>query len=68
MLKGLIARNVRKIQDKIYDFSMKTLPPSEWAEKNLILSSESKFSGMFSYNKSPYTREVVDNMRPNSGV
>lgn len=68
MLKELISRNVRKIQDKIYDFSMKTLPPSEWAEKNLILSSESKFSGMFSYNRSPYTREVVDNMRPNSGV
>lgn len=68
MLKELVANNVRKIQDKIYDFSMKTLAPSEWAEKNLILSSESKFSGMFSYNKSPYTKEVVDNMRPNSGV
>lgn len=68
MLKELVSNNVRKIQDKIYDFSMKTLPPSEWAEKNLILSSESKFSGMFSYNRSPYTKEVVDNMRPNSGV
>jgi len=68
MLKEIITRNINRIQDNIYDFTMKTLPPSEWAEKNLILSSESKFSGMFSYNRSPYTREVVDNMRPNSGV
>jgi phage terminase large subunit GpA-like protein len=68
MLKEIISRNINRIQDNIYEFTMKTLPPSEWAEKNLILSSESKFSGMFSYNRSPYTREVVDNMRPNSGV
>lgn len=68
MIEEIVARNIRKIQDSIYEFSMKTLCPSEWAEKNLILSSESKFSGMFSYNKSPYTKEVVDNMRPNSGV
>lgn len=68
MLNDIVSRNVRKIQSNIYDFTMKTLAPSEWAEKNLILSSESKFSGMFSYNRSPYTREVVDNMRPNSGV
>jgi len=68
MLKDIIAKNIRRVQSNIYNFSMKTLPPSEWAEKNLILSSESKFSGLFSYNKSPYTKEPVDNMRPNSGV
>lgn len=68
MLKELVANNVRKLQDRIYDFSMKTLPPSEWAEKNLILSSESKFSGVLKYDRSPHTREIVDNMRPNSGV
>ena len=68
MLKEIISQNVRRIQDKVYDFSMKTLPPSEWAEQNLILSSESKFSGPFKYNRSPYAKEVVDNMKPNSGV
>jgi phage terminase large subunit GpA-like protein len=68
MIKDIVSNNIRKIQSNIFNFTMKTLPPSEWAENNLILSSESKFSGMFSYNKSPYTREVVDNMRPNSGV
>lgn len=68
MLKEIVVNNIHKLQDKIYKFSMKTLPPSEWAEKNLVLSSESKFSGSFNYNISPYAREVVDNMRPNSGV
>ena len=68
MLKEIISKNINRIQGNIYDFSMKTIAPSDWAEKNLILSSESKFSGLFSYNRSPYTREVVDNMRPNSGV
>jgi phage terminase large subunit GpA-like protein len=68
MLKEIISQNIKRIQDKVYDFSMKTLPPSEWAEQNLILSSESKFSGPFKYNRSPYAKEVVDNMRPNSGV
>lgn len=68
MLKEIVVNNIHKLQDKIYKFSMKTLPPSEWAEKNLVLSSESKFSGNFNYNISPYAREVVDNMRPNSGV
>lgn len=68
MLQELITRNIHRIQDKIYDFSMKTMTPSDWAEQNLILSSESKFSGNFRYNKAPYAREVVDNMRPNSGV
>lgn len=68
MLEQLVTKNIRNIQSSIYNFSMKTLNPSDWAEKNLILSSESKFSGSLSYDRSPHTREIVDNMRPNSGV
>ncbi|MEN9915044.1 MAG: Flavobacterium phage, partial [Bacteroidota bacterium] len=68
MVEELVSNNFRRIQSSIYNFSMKTLKPSEWAEKNLILSSESKFAGLLSYNRSPHTREIVDNMRPNSGV
>lgn len=68
MLHELITKNINRIQDNIYNFSMKTLIPSEWAEKNLILSSESKFSGPLSFKKSPHTKEILDNMQPNSGV
>lgn len=68
MLNNIICKNIKNIQENIYDFSMKTIAPSDWAEKNLILGSESKFSGPLSFNKSPHTREILDNMRPNSGV
>jgi phage terminase large subunit GpA-like protein len=68
MLKELITKNLYRIQENIYNFNMKTPIPSEWVEKTIYLDSESRFSGLFSYKRSPYTREVVDNMMPNSGV
>lgn len=68
MIQDLVINNIKRIQSDIYNFSMKTMDVSDWAEKNLILSSESKFSGSFSYDKAPYAKEVVDNLRPNSGV
>ena len=68
MLKSLIIKNIQYIQNSLYEFSMKSMLPSDWSEKNLILSSESKFLGPFKYDRTPYTREPVNNMRPNSGV
>lgn len=68
MLKDIVIKNIHRIQSSVFDFSMKSIMPSEWAEKNLILGSESKFAGMLSYNKSPHTVEIVNNMQPNSGV
>ena len=39
--------------------------PSEWVEKNIILPNEvSRFSGKFSYNLSPYAREIIDCLHP----
>lgn len=68
MLKELLAQNLKKIQDKIYDFNMETRVISEWAEENIYLTSESKFAGLLSFKRSPYAIEVVNNMMPNSGV
>jgi len=68
MLEDIVIRNIKKIQDNIYNFSMETRVASEWVEENIYLSSESKFSGLFSYDRSPYTRELVNNMMPFSGV
>ena len=68
MLEDIVIKNIQRVQNEIYNFSMETRKPSEWVEENLYLSSESRFAGRFSYNRSPYTREVVDNMMPNSGV
>lgn len=68
MLKELVTKNLYKIQENIFNFNMKTRIPSEWVEETIYLSSESRFAGRFSYNRSPYTKELVDNMMPNSGV
>lgn len=39
--------------------------PSEWAEKNRVMSSEvSPFPGKFSYDKTPYLKEVADCFSP----
>lgn len=41
------------------------IKPSEWAEQNRVMTSaESKFRGPFSYDVTPYTREIVDCMAP----
>lgn len=39
--------------------------PSEWAEKYRVMSSEvSPFPGPFRYDRTPYTREIVDTFMP----
>lgn len=68
MIKELLSENVNRIQQKIYDFDMKTKIISDWAEENIYLTTESKFAGPFSFKYSPYAIEVVNNMMPNSGV
>jgi len=68
MLQELFAQNIKRIQDKIYDFNMETRVISEWSEENIYLTSESKFAGLLSFKRSPYAVEVVNNMMPNSGV
>lgn len=68
MLKELLVQNINKIQDKIYDFNMETRILSEWAEENIYLTSESKFSGPLSLKRSPYVIEPLNNMMPNSGI
>lgn len=68
MIKELLLENVGLIQDKIYDFDMKTKIISEWAEDNIYLTTESKFAGQFSFKYAPYAVEVLNNLMPNSGV
>lgn len=45
---------------------LSTLKPSEWAEQHRIMTSaESPWPGPFSFDKSPYMREIVDRLSPN---
>lgn len=45
---------------------LSTIKPSEWTEQNRSMdSSVSRFKGRFSYDITPYTREIVDCLSPN---
>lgn len=69
MLKELFKKAVDRIQEKIYNYNTVRLEPSDWVEKNIYLTSaESRYPGFLSYDRSPYTREVIDNLSPNSDV
>lgn len=40
--------------------------PSEWAEKHRIMPQKSPFPGPYSYDRTPYFREVVNHLSPES--
>ena len=42
--------------------------PSEWAEVNRIMPQGSPFPGPYSYDKTPYFKEIVDHLSPESSA
>lgn len=47
------------------DSRLSTVKPSEWAEQNRYMTTDvSNFPGAFSYDRTPYLREVVDCLMP----
>lgn len=66
-LKKIWLDGLRRINPKLYHYKTVKEMPSVWVEKNIILDSEvSRFSGKFSYDLSPYAREIIDNLHPSS--
>lgn len=48
------------------NFKLSSIKPSEWCELHRVMTSDvSPFPGKFSYDKTPYLREIVDCMSPN---
>ena len=46
-------------------FHLSTIKPSKWTEKNRYMdSSVSRYKGKFSYDITPYTKEIVDCLSP----
>ncbi|WP_036384029.1 terminase gpA endonuclease subunit [Muricauda sp. MAR_2010_75] len=57
------------IHEKIFDFRVEKPLPSDWTEANVKLGSDvSRYVGPFSYDRSPYTREIIDNLSPTNPV
>lgn len=49
----------------VANIQLSTIKPSNWCEQNRSMdSSVSRFEGKFSYNVTPYTREIVDCLAP----
>jgi phage terminase large subunit GpA-like protein len=69
MIQEIFSKNIKEIQDSIYDYDPIRLEPSEWIEQTVFLTSaESKYAGFFSYDRSPYSMEIVDALSPSSDV
>ncbi len=57
------------IHDKIYTFKSVKKRPSTWVEDNIYLTSDmSRYQGYFKYDVSPYSREIIDCLSPDSPV
>ncbi len=58
-----------KVIDEIFaaaEFQISDILPSEWAEQNRFMTSDvSRMEGMYSFDNSPYVREIVDTLSPN---
>lgn len=58
------------IIDDIFDsaeFQISDILPSEWAELNRFMTSDvSSMEGMYSFDNSPYVREIVDFLHPSN--
>ena len=54
---------IRKIL-KAASAQISSISPSDWCEKNRVMTSDvSSLPGPFSYDNSPYTREIIDRLR-----
>ena len=65
-LKEIFKNSFKKILEKSYSYRVIKKIPSEWVEENVYLTSaESVRTGYFSYNYSPYSREVINRISIN---
>lgn len=65
--KDIWKEKLIKRHKKLYAYKTVKENPSTWVEKNIILPNEvSRFSGKFSYNLSPYAKEIIDNLHPSN--
>lgn len=66
-LKQIWLKQLKKVNKKLYAYKTVKAIPSKWVEDTIILDNEvSRFSGRFSYDLSPYAREIIDNLHPSS--
>jgi len=66
---AVLERTYFEIHEKIYSFKTVKEIPSTWVEQNIYLTSDmSRYQGRFSYEVSPYSKEIMDTLSPDSPV
>ena len=69
MIVDLIKRAYFDIHDRIYNYKVIKEKPSDWVEKNVYLTGDlSRYQGFLKYELTPYSREIIDNLSPESPV
>lgn len=69
MINELYKNNYLEIHDRIFNYKVIKEVPSEWVEKNVYLTGDlSRFQGHLKYEITPYSRELIDNLSPESPV
>ena len=69
MLQEIFLKNIKEVQEEIFNFNPIKLEPSDWVEKTIFLTSaESRYAGFFSYDRSPYTKKIIDWLSPSSDI
>jgi phage terminase large subunit GpA-like protein len=60
-LKKFFSNSFKRILDSAYDYNAVKKSPSNWTEENIVMSTaESRYAGSFNYDRSPYSKEVID--------
>lgn len=58
-------KNIVSLNKDLYNYKTTKQIPHEWVEEKIILTPEvSRFSGRFSYDLSPYAKEMIDSLHP----
>lgn len=66
-LKNIWLDKLNGFHDNLYNYKTVKDMPSEWTEKNIILTKDvSRFSGRYKFDLSPYAREIIDHLHPSS--
>lgn len=69
MLLDIYQKSISSIHDKVFDFNVIKLEPTEWIPQNIYFTrQESNYPGLYNYDITPYVREIVENMSPSSDI
>lgn len=69
MLYDIYLKNILSIQEKVFNYNPIKLEPTEWIPKNVYLTREvTQYPGFYSYELTPYIREIIECLSPTSDV